>query len=257
MVITLGQQYITNDNLVLSIYSGYIMLLTNRVLTYVPTTTIHYSYTADGYYYNYTLILHVQYYRTSHACPLDTNNSGCRKREVHIIYWSMVTCQGSRLTTRDGTAEPVSRDQILRRQRGQGKIPSSSCSADHEQDWLPYLLIQHVMSMCVYVCVLSSHLFWTSGLVCGYASVTREKGHTGFLHLSSAVLALIFVARRIQPFLSLINRDSRMLCTNELIVPPFLGHFSLYFVFFCEEKSQFVRDFTEIRTLHRGDPSPP
>ena len=44
---------------------------------------------------------------------------------------------------RDGTAEPVSRDQILRRERGQGKIlifpvlltdHEQDCSADHEQD---------------------------------------------------------------------------------------------------------------------------
>ena len=39
--------------------------------------------------------------------------------------------------TRDGTAEPVSRDQILRHARGQGKI-NFPCSADHEQDWQPY-----------------------------------------------------------------------------------------------------------------------
>ena len=42
----------------------------------------------------------------------------------------------SRLT-RDGTAEPVSRDQILRHVRGQGNIPFP-CSADHEQNWQPY-----------------------------------------------------------------------------------------------------------------------
>ena len=42
----------------------------------------------------------------------------------------------SRLT-RDGTAEPVSRDQILRHARGQGNI-RFPCSADHEQDWQPY-----------------------------------------------------------------------------------------------------------------------
>ena len=42
----------------------------------------------------------------------------------------------SRLT-RDGTAEPVSRDQILRHARGQGNI-YFPCSADHEQDWQPY-----------------------------------------------------------------------------------------------------------------------
>ena len=43
----------------------------------------------------------------------------------------------SRLT-RDGTAEPVSRDQILRRQRGQGNNVHFRCSADQEQDWQPY-----------------------------------------------------------------------------------------------------------------------
>ena len=42
----------------------------------------------------------------------------------------------SRLT-RDGTAEPISRDQILRRERGQGNI-NVPCSADHEQDWQSY-----------------------------------------------------------------------------------------------------------------------
>ena len=40
--------------------------------------------------------------------------------------------------TRDGTAEPVSRDQNLRRERGQGNI-HFPCSADHEEDWQPNL----------------------------------------------------------------------------------------------------------------------
>ena len=39
--------------------------------------------------------------------------------------------------TRDGTAESVSRDQILRHARGQGNA-HFPCSADHEQDWQPY-----------------------------------------------------------------------------------------------------------------------
>ena len=39
--------------------------------------------------------------------------------------------------TREGTAEPVSRDQILRHARGQGNV-HFPCSADHEQDWQPY-----------------------------------------------------------------------------------------------------------------------
>ena len=59
------------------------------------------------------------------------------------------------------------------------------------------------------VCVFSSHPFWTSSSLDVPAGVTQEEGHTGFLiHLLSAVVrALIFVARRIQPFLSLVDRE--------------------------------------------------
>ena len=39
------------------------------------------------------------------------------------------------------------------------------------------------------------------------AGVTQEEGRAGFLHLPSAVLALIFIARRIQTFLSLVDRE--------------------------------------------------
>ena len=39
--------------------------------------------------------------------------------------------------TRDETAEPIPRDQILRRERGHGK-KKFPCSAEHEQNWQPY-----------------------------------------------------------------------------------------------------------------------
>ena len=40
------------------------------------------------------------------------------------------------------------------------------------------------------------------------AGVAQEEGHTGFLHLPSAVLALNFLARKIQSFLfSPIDRE--------------------------------------------------
>ena len=66
-----------------------------------------------------------------------------------------------------------------------------------------------LMKYCgVCVCVFSSHPFWTSSSLDVPAGVTQEEGHTGFLiHLPSAVRALIFVARRIQPFLSLVDRE--------------------------------------------------
>ena len=51
------------------------------------------------------------------------------------------------------------------------------------------------------------------------AGVTQEEGHTEFLiHLPSAVLALIFLARRIQPFLSLVDREVEFCVPNELLI---------------------------------------
>ena len=60
------------------------------------------------------------------------------------------------------------------------------------------MFVIHTVTVCVCVCVLSSHLFSASDLM-WTAGVTQEEGHTGFLHLPSAVLASIFLARRIQP----------------------------------------------------------
>ena len=39
------------------------------------------------------------------------------------------------------------------------------------------------------------------------AGVTQGEGHTEFLHFPSAVLALIFLARRIQPSRFLVDRE--------------------------------------------------
>ena len=44
------------------------------------------------------------------------------------------------MMTRDGTPEPVSRDQILRRERKQVNINFLPCSVDHRQDWRLYLV---------------------------------------------------------------------------------------------------------------------
>ena len=57
------------------------------------------------------------------------------------------------------------------------------------------------------------------------AGVTQEEGHTAFLHLPSAVLAFIFLARMILPFLSPVDREVEFLCSSELIVLYLLGIF--------------------------------
>ena len=62
------------------------------------------------------------------------------------------------------------------------------------------------------------------------AGVTQEEGHTGFLiHFLSAVHALIFLARRIQPFLSLVDREVEFCVLTILIALHPFGNFFLVF----------------------------
>ena len=70
-----------------------------------------------------------------------------------------------------------------------------------------------ILLLLYYVCfVFSSHLFWTSSSLDVPTGVTQEEGHTGFfIHLPSAVHSFIFLARRIQSFLSLVDREVEIL----------------------------------------------
>ena len=78
---------------------------------------------------------------------------------------------------------------------------------------MPLALILPRGDQCV--CVFSSHSFWTSSSLDVPAGVTQEEGHTGFLiHLPSAVRAFIFLARRIQPFLSLVTVKSNFVAIS-------------------------------------------
>ena len=72
------------------------------------------------------------------------NAAGRRNRAEPDSAWSMEMIR----LTRDGTAEPVSPDQILRRERGQGNI-NFPRSADREQDWQPYRLV-HTLTIYIY-----------------------------------------------------------------------------------------------------------
>ena len=72
-----------------------------------------------------------------------------------------------------------------------------------------------------------------------------SRGHTGFLiHLPSAVRALIFVARRIQPFLSLVDREVEFCVLPNNRSPP-VGHFYFGFLVFSE-KNSVCRDRTHV-----------
>ena len=101
----------------------------------------------------------------------------------------------------------------------------------------------------VCVCVFFPFTFWKSSSLDEPAGVAQEEGHTGFfIYLPSAVCALTFLARRIQPFLSLVDREVEFLCTNNLIVLHSLG----FFFFFLSEKNTIYRDRTHIPTCQKG-----
>ena len=99
------------------------------------------------------------------------------------------------------------------------------CKADSHgtgKRWSKNIFFLIMTTTLVYV--FSSPSFWTSSSLDVPAGVTQEEGHTAFfIHLPSAVRALVFLARRIQPFLSLVDLEDEFLCTNDLIVPHSLG----------------------------------
>ena len=72
---------------------------------------------------------------------------------------------------RDGTAEPVSRDQILRRKRGQGNI-HFPCLVYHVQDLQPFPVDPYALAICMLfvwsrddavVVVVTAYYVWISG----------------------------------------------------------------------------------------------
>ena len=71
--------------------------------------------------------------------------------------------------------------------------------------------------------------------------VTQEEGHTRcFIHLPSAVLALVFLARRIQPFLSLVDREVEICVQTILNVLHYsLGIFFFFFFFFVRQNPSY------------------
>ena len=83
--------------------------------------------------------------------------------------------------------------------------------------------------MCVCVCVFFPFILDIKFVGRTSRGHTKEEGHTGFLIHLSAVRALVFFARRIQPFLSLVDREVEFLCTNDSIALHSLGIFSFSF----------------------------
>ena len=111
--------------------------------------------------------------------------------------------------------------------------------------------------MCV-CCVCVFLPIYSGRQACGRipAGVTQEEGHTGFLiHLPSAVLALILLARRIQPFLSFVDREVEF-CVLTLFKSfspcwPFYFTFYSYFLFILRGKTPVTGIRTHVPTCQK------
>ena len=127
----------------------------------------------------------------------------------------------SRLT-RDGTAKPVSRNQILRREWREGNI-IFPCPADHEQDYWQSYLVDPYYSAMLFLCLVSCHPIYSGRQTC----VRTSRGHTGrTLHRISPPL---FLSREgfSRPFPSSTVRSNFSVPTKSSLST-------------CWEKSQFV-----------------
>ena len=121
-------------------------------------------------------------------------------------------------TTYDDIAPCTLFTRVQTISRGKKTVPQNSTYSSTN-------ILYFDMCVCVCVCFLPIH----SGHQWTYQpeSHRREVTQKLLIHLS-AVRAFIFLARRIQPFLSLVDREVEF-CTNDLIVLHPLGIFSLVF----------------------------
>ena len=115
-----------------------------------------------------------------------------------------------RRLTRDGTAEPVSRDQILRRESGQGNI-HFSCSADHVQGWQPYPVDSYSCYMCIIHfiqqltclqkllgwCTKSHAAFRHQGLTCLLFLLTDSKILEKTLYPDDPIRAVVLIREQV------------------------------------------------------------
>ena len=104
----------------------------------------------------------------------------------------------SRLT-RDGTAEPVLRGQVRRRERRQENI-HFPCSVDHKHDWQPYPVDPYSCYMWNHTCMsISAILFSFMKLLTGriLANVFKAKRYNpaklknDYIDIETTVLSIV------------------------------------------------------------------
>ena len=103
-------------------------------------------------------------------------------------------------------------------------------------------LVQYYSCVCIHCVVIPFML--DVRLVDAPAGVAQEEGHTGYLHLPSAVLALTFIAGRIQPSLSLVEREVEFcVSTNQSFSTCCAWYIFFIFIFGRKSPSSYNIEF--------------
>ena len=171
-------------------------------------TSIFWGANGDRDYIRLIHSLNHAYSKTLLLLQGEVMTTVCIHRSIYIMYVCMIITYIQSMDQPDKVANPARRQ--LNRENEYFLVPvrasHNHVTIWHVGTWVRSRQTKIFSLLCV--CVFSSHPFWTSSSLDVPAGVTQEEGHTGFLiHLPSAVRALIFVARRIQPFLSLVDRE--------------------------------------------------
>ena len=97
--------------------------------------------------------------------------------------------------TRDGTAEPDSRDQTLRRERGQQIINFPCSAADHEQDWQPCPVVRAIHTNIVVLHSVNIPLFVLHVHIIQQQKVNRARMNVCVCFFFPSILYIKFVGR--------------------------------------------------------------
>ena len=88
-----------------------------------------------------------------------------------------------------------------------------------------------LVCVCVCVCACVVIPFILDVRVVDPPLGVTQEGHSGFVRLPSAELALIFIAKRIQPFLSLLDSKSNFVYPRNNRSSLLVGHDFLLFIY--------------------------
>ena len=140
-----------------------------------------------------------------------------------------LNCEGGRLAASlEGEPGPISAGKTLPHSYPEPRFWRERARENYTDNNMYCTLLYCV---CVVIPFIMDVRLWTY-----QPGSHRRKVTQGFLDLLSAVIAFIFLARKIQPFLSLVEREVGFcVLTISIIVFHLLSIF-----FLCEKKKQFV-----------------